>query len=342
MMLRNRDLNVKSLAIKDEKPEKKTLKRIAQHDESISSENRSPVAKHIPKDEKPNKQLDYTDYDKETEKDIVAMAPYAQDIFKWYKSRECLFKLDNYYNRQPHITSRARAKIVDWVVDLQQIFELNHETLYLSVKLFDLFMDRTQRVIDVDDLQLIASAAVFVATKFDVQERSPPLIDDFVYTCEDMFNRDDLTSMERELFQTVGFDLGAPLSYRFLRRYSRVTKTTMQTLTLARYILETSLLFLDFCLVSESLIATASFLLALRMENRGQDWSSTLEHYSGYSLKEVEPLAYVLNHMMYTRQEKHYELQTIFNKYSHENFFRVALKPLLPDRFGKDKSKTSC
>ena len=45
----------------------------------------------------------------------------------------------------------------------------------------------------------------------------------------------------------------------------------MATLTLARYILETSLMFLNFCRVQESLISAACFSLALRMRKLG-DW----------------------------------------------------------------------
>ena len=45
----------------------------------------------------------------------------------------------------------------------------------------------------------------------------------------------------------------------------------MTTLTLARYILETSLMFLNFCRIQESLIAAACFSLALRMRKLG-DW----------------------------------------------------------------------
>jgi G2/mitotic-specific cyclin-B3 len=39
---------------------------------------------------------------------------------------------------------------------------------------------------------------------------------------EDTFTRDQMTMMERELLKVINFDLGAPLSYRFLRRYARV------------------------------------------------------------------------------------------------------------------------
>lgn len=40
---------------------------------------------------------------------------------------------------------------------------------------------------------------------------------------DDSFNRDEFLQMERDLFRVIGFDLGAPISYRFLRRFARVS-----------------------------------------------------------------------------------------------------------------------
>jgi len=46
----------------------------------------------------------------------------------------------------------------------------------------------------------------------------------------------------------------------------------MGTLTLARYILETTLMSLSFCRYSESLIAISALLLAKRMKGAANDW----------------------------------------------------------------------
>ncbi|KAI1708128.1 G2/mitotic-specific cyclin-B3 [Ditylenchus destructor] len=269
------------------------------------------------------------DFDKETENDLTAVAHYAQDIFKYYRHRENFFKVKNYMSHQTHMGRDARPTLVDWLVEVQETFELNHETLYLAVKLIDLYLDRVPRV-KRERLQLIASASVFISSKFD--ERSPPLIDDFIYISQDSYDREELLSMEREFLRTVNYDLGAPISYRYLRRFARVSKIEMSTLTLARYILETSLMFLDFCRVSESLMGAASLLLALRMKKIG-DWTPVLQKYSGYKQQQVEPLMFALNHMIIKRKQDFGKLETIYKKYSHEIFFEVANTDSLPDIF---------
>jgi len=269
------------------------------------------------------------DFDKENEHDVFSVSTYAKDIFAYYKHHEPLFAVGNYMaNKQPKITSEIRAQLINWLVEVQEVFELNHETLYLAVKLFDLFLDRVPNI-RLQSLQLVASAAVFIASKFD--ERSPPLVEDLISVSLDNFDRDSLFSAECRILKAVGFNLGSPLSYRFLRRYARISKVDMSTLTLARYILETSLMFFDFCCLSESLIAAASLLLALRMKKLS-GWTQELRLHSGYHLEEIEPLMWALNHMIIKRDAEFDRLDAVFKKYSHKIFYEVALVESLEDR----------
>jgi cyclin B len=68
--------------------------------------------------------------------------------------------------KQPSISQWMRSLLVDWMVEVQESFELNHETLYLAVKLVDLYLDKV--VVSKETLQLIGAAAIFIASKFDV------------------------------------------------------------------------------------------------------------------------------------------------------------------------------
>lgn len=81
-----------------------------------------------------------------------------------------------------------------------------------------MYLDRV--TVSKDTLQLVGAAAMFVASKFD--ERIPPLIDDFLYICDGAYNRREMIRMEISLVKIIGFNLGIPISYRFLRRYARV------------------------------------------------------------------------------------------------------------------------
>merc|ERR1712024_116659 len=101
------------------------------------------------------------------------------------------------------------------LVEVQESFELNHETLYTAVKLMDLYLSKV--FVTKEELQLVGATACLIACKID--ERIPPNLDDFVYVCDDAYSREDIVKREIEMIAIAEYDFGYPLSYRFVRRY---------------------------------------------------------------------------------------------------------------------------
>jgi len=262
------------------------------------------------------------DFDIKNWDDPNQASEYAMDIFYYYKSREAQFCVPDYISNQIEVTPSMRAILVDWLVEVQESFELNHETLYTAVKIMDLYM--SQKVVRKEDLQLVGATACLIACKID--ERIPPMLDDFVYVCDDAYSRKQLMDKEREVLITIGFDVGYPLSYRFVRRYGRVCNSSMNVLTYARYILETALLEYKFNVdISESKLAAAALVLAFKV-NKTQGWLNTLVFYSGYTLSDLQELVDSLLNML--QQYPKENLKTVRQKYSHKVFHEVALIPL--------------
>jgi len=271
---------------------------------------------------------------------------YVNSIFKYYKEREGMFIINDYIKEQPHINKQMRLLLVDWMVEVQQQLEFNHEVLYLSVKLLDLYLNG--RKVEKEKLQLLGGAAMFIACKFE--ERMPPIIDDFIYVSDNAYNRKELIKMEIDILKSVRFDIGIPLSYTFLRRYAKCVKADMKFLTLARYILEISLQDYGFVYLKDSLKACAALYLALKMtvchennqktsldknnqQNPAQltvssanlsstEWNSTLIHYTGYNLSQFIDLIPSMNNLVQSAPTSKY--RTIYKKYSHSVFYEVA------------------
>ncbi|ULT92645.1 hypothetical protein L3Y34_010028 [Caenorhabditis briggsae] len=270
------------------------------------------------------------DYDQEEAHNPDSVSEYAPEIFDYYKAREIQFQVLPYLARHPEIDVKTRAILIDWMVEIQETFELNHETLYNAVKLTDIFLHNSKNV-DKNTIQKLACVTIFIAAKYD--ERSPPLVDDLIYLSGDRFTREELLAMERSLFSTVGYDLGSPLSYRYLRRLGRVCRVDMRSLTMARYILETSLMVYDYAFISQARQAAAAFVLAMRMmaKDHKYEWNPVLEKYSGFTGEEIYPLVEHMNHIMHFVTAKWTQLASVRQKYSHEVFFHVAEIPFLPD-----------
>ncbi|XP_011299191.1 G2/mitotic-specific cyclin-B3 [Fopius arisanus] len=297
-----------------EKKEKEKEKAPVVEKESIAERLDAPPTRTLP-------QGVSWDFDVENWSDPYQVSPYAMEIFEYLKSREEIFPIGDYMEKQVCLSRWMRSLLVDWMVEVQESFELNHETLYLAVKLVDLYL--TKVTVGKETLQLLGAASLFIASKFD--ERIPPMIEDFLYICDGAYNQRELIRMEMNVLKIVDFDLGIPLSYRFLRRYARCAKVSMPTLTLARYILEYSLMDYSTIMYSDSKIAAAALLLALQMKDLG-GWTSTLEYYTGYKVNEIKEIVNVLNEGLHRKPKD--ALATVRNKYSHKIFFEVAKVPL--------------
>ncbi|XP_062372519.1 G2/mitotic-specific cyclin-B3 isoform X2 [Sardina pilchardus] len=262
------------------------------------------------------------DIDSANQDDCTLAPEYAKEIFDYLKKREEKFMLDDYLPVQPSITENIRAILVDWMVEVQENFELNHETLYLAVKLTDHYLACAPCGRDL--LQLIGSTAMLIAAKFE--ERCPPCVDDFLYICDDAYKRPQLITMEANILQALNFDINIPISYRFLRRFAKCVGANMETLTLARYVCELSLQEMSFVSVRGSILACACLLIALVTKDIC-GWSPILVFHSGYSVEEVAPVVRQL-HAMLTSQSSN-KLEAVRSKYSHQVFFEVAKMPLV-------------
>ena len=67
-----------------------------------------------------------------------------------------MFRVHDYMstNVQPEVTKMMRAILVDWLVEVQESFELNHETLYTAVKILDIYM--SMEAVPKENLQLVS------------------------------------------------------------------------------------------------------------------------------------------------------------------------------------------
>ncbi|XP_074134452.1 G2/mitotic-specific cyclin-B3 isoform X2 [Sminthopsis crassicaudata] len=292
-------------------------------EEAILVEEEEPSVEEASAAEEPGpSKMPRKEKTRKAEDDPYANTEYAKEIFTYMRKREELFPISNYMVNQHDISKEMRAILVDWMVEVQENFELTHETLYLAVKLVDHYL--MQVVCLRDKLQLIGSTAILIASKFE--ERCPPCIDDFLYICDDAYQRDEILCMEINILHVLKFDINIPIAYRFLRRFAKCAQVNMEVLTLARFICELTLQEYDFVQERASKLAASSFFLALKMKNLG-NWTPELENYSGYQSTDLFPLVKRLNFLLtYQLQDK---LKAVRTKYSHKIFFEVAKTPTL-------------
>lgn len=246
---------------------------------------------------------------------------YAHEIFENLQLRELDFLVRDYLPDQAEITVAMRAILIDWLVEVQETFELFHETLYLAVRMVDRYLNK--KSVRKLHLQLLGVTAIFLASK--MEERYPPPLEDFIFVCDKAYDEDQILKMERVLCAELEYEVYMPLSYSFLRRYGKCVNADMRLLTIGRYALELALQEYQYVTYRPSLLAAAALHFSLRKTGLNE-WDATCEHYSNFKLSDIEELTEMMDKSTVAAATNR-NCKTIYKKYSHKVFFEVALLP---------------
>jgi len=222
-----------------------------------------------------------------------------------------------------------RSVLVEWLVEVHQQFSLLQETLYLSVCILDRYMQVNAEKVPRKQLQLVGVTAMFIAAKYE--EMYAPEIGDFVYITDNAYTPSQIREMEIKIMSVLKFDLGRPLPLHFLRRNSKAGQVDATAHTMAKYVMELTLLEYRFVHVLPSEVAAAALafsLKALDVDERplSEIWTTTLEYYSQYSLNDIAQIVQDIANIVLatTRAPEKSKLLAIRKKYSNKKFGKIA------------------
>lgn len=259
----------------------------------------------------------WDDLDAEDMNDPLMVADYVVEIFDYMRQleKETLANPD-YMDQQKELAWKMRGILVDWLIEVHSKFRLLPETLFLAVNLIDRFL--SVRVVSLVKLQLVGVTAMFVAAKYE--EVMAPSISNFIYMADGGYAEQEILNAERYMLQTLEFNLSYPNPMNFLRRNSKADNYDIQSRTMAKYLMEISLLDHRFLPYPPSLIAAAGTYLARKMLDRGS-WDDNLVHYSSYQEHEIAPCAQLmLDYLM--KPVKH---ESFFKKYASKKFMKASI-----------------
>ncbi|XP_037312784.2 G2/mitotic-specific cyclin-B2 isoform X2 [Pungitius pungitius] len=249
---------------------------------------------------------------------------YVKDIYKYLHVLEVQQAVRADYMQGYEISGRMRALLVDWLVQVHSRFQLLQETLYLTVAVLDRFLQ--VQPVSRRKLQLVGVTAMLVACKYE--EMYAPEVGDFAYITDNAFTKAQVLEMEQLVLRTLNFELGRPLPLHFLRRASKVAGSDIERHTLAKYLMELTLLDYDMVHYRPSEIAAASLCLSqLLLEEL--PWSPTQQHYSTYDADHLKPIMQHIAQNIVMVDEGKTKFQAVKNKYSSSKLMKVALIPQL-------------
>ncbi|KAJ4947097.1 hypothetical protein JOQ06_009139 [Pogonophryne albipinna] len=249
---------------------------------------------------------------------------YVKDIYSYLHVLEVEQAVRPDYMQHYEITERMRALLVDWLVQVHSRFQLLQETLYLTVAVMDRFLQ--VQPVSRRKLQLVGVTAMLVACKYE--EMYAPEVGDFAYITDNAFTKAQILVMEQLILRALNFELGRPLPLHFLRRASKVGNSDVERHTLAKYLMELTLLDYNMVHYRPSEIAAASLALS-QLLLVALPWSPQQQHYSTYDAAHLKPIMQHIAKNIVMVNEGKTKFQAVKNKYSSSKLMKISLIPQL-------------
>ncbi|XP_055489670.1 G1/S-specific cyclin-E2 isoform X1 [Leucoraja erinacea] len=104
----------------------------------------------------------------------------------------------------PSLQPKMRAILLDWLIEVCDVYTLHRETFYLAQDFFDRFMF-TQENVHKSKLQLIGIASLFIAAK--LEEIYPPKLNEFAYVTDGACTETEILDMELIILKALKWEL---------------------------------------------------------------------------------------------------------------------------------------
>ncbi|CCK68421.1 B-type cyclin CLB2 KNAG_0A07680 [Huiozyma naganishii CBS 8797] len=237
-------------------------------------------------DENGEEEYIWEDLDAEDVNDPFMVSEYVNDIFEYLHRLEIITlpKKDDLYKHRN--IRQNRDILVNWLVKIHNKFGLLPETLYLAINIMDRFLCR--ELVQLDKLQLVGTSCLFIASKYE--EVYSPSIKHFASETDGACTEEEIKEGEKFILKTLEMNLNYPNPMNFLRRISKADDYDIQSRTLAKFLLEISLVDFRFIGMLPSLCAAAAMFLSRKMLGKGK-WDGNLIHYcGGYTKTQLAPV----------------------------------------------------
>lgn len=108
------------------------------------------------------------------------------------------------FKNHPGLQTRMRAILLDWLIEVCEVYKLHRETFYLTVEYLDRYLSRKENI-SKNQLQLIGITCLFIASK--IEEIYPPKLHEFAYVTDSACTEEDILQQEFLVLQTLDWSI---------------------------------------------------------------------------------------------------------------------------------------
>lgn len=132
-------------------------------------------------------------------------------------------------SKQPELTHKMRSILVDWLSAVSEEYNMQPQTIHLTVQYIDYFLSRMSVV--KTKFQLVGAAAMMIAAKYE--EIYPPNSKEWAYLTADAFSYKQVLKMEQLILKVLQFDVARPTAFSFISHLCAVCNLPKPVMLLA-------------------------------------------------------------------------------------------------------------
>jgi len=145
-----------------------------------------------------------------------------QEVWALMVKKDQMYTRDySMLSRHPNLHARMRSILLDWLVEVCEVYRLHRDTYYLALDFIDRYLSSHENL-PKSQLQLLGITALFIAAK--VEEIYPPKLSEFAYVTDGTCTEEEILCEELIMLKGLNWDL-SPVTVNswlniFLQLYS--------------------------------------------------------------------------------------------------------------------------
>ena len=198
-------------------------------------------------------------------------------------------------NNKMILSYLKRFSFINLFISFQRELLLRQETLYLSINLFDRYIQKifSENKIS-EDLNVIALTCLFIASKYE--EIYPPYLKEFLESYKNKYNKEEIFSKENDILSSLDFQILIISPILFLKRFCLDEKNENEEIMKlcfngAQFFLELCIIEPNFCELKPSLQASICLYLSRKFLldcSKGKVWTYYLSFKTNCSEIEIK------------------------------------------------------
>ena len=252
-------------------------------------------------------------------KNISITNEYLIDILNDYKSKTKNFIInENYMNNQIDINKKMRKILINWLIEVHLKFKLKENTLFLTINLIDNFLSKNNNL-NRKFLQLVGISSLLIASKYE--EIFPPKINDFIFICDNAYNKNEILNMEKLILNSIDFNINFPTIFNFFEIYNQFFIFDKKIYFFCLFIMELTLLEIKFLNYSADEICASAIYFSMKIFNIQNE---NFEIFTKFSYLMIKNCILDLINLFDINNFNNIKTNSVYKKYSLPQFLEVA------------------